>query len=253
MHVSLPLQSILVALSSLALATAQSDPYIGQLMLFAGNFAPNGWAFCNGQQLNIAQNTALFSILGTTYGGDGRTNFNLPDLRGRFPIGMGQGNGLPQYNLGQQGGGQGSNIQSGSIVAGGTITIKPENLPAHSHTATFNGSPLNANVDTKLPIAQAPGQAGVIANGYIAQGSNSGTGQANIFVSGDTTANKVTVNGGSGTVSGTPAGTVNVDSTGSGTALPVQLNVGGQIPAQLPPFLGMNYVIALQGIYPTRS
>src|SRR6185503_20598925 len=67
-----------------------SEPFIGQIMLFAGNFAPRGWAFCNGQILPIAQNTALFSILGTTYGGNGQTTFALPDLRGRVPVSSGQ-------------------------------------------------------------------------------------------------------------------------------------------------------------------
>jgi microcystin-dependent protein len=81
-----------------------ADPYIGEITLFAGNFAPQGWAFCQGQILSIAENTALFSLLGTNYGGNGRTNFALPDLRGRVPVGFGQGPGLPDINLGEAGG-----------------------------------------------------------------------------------------------------------------------------------------------------
>jgi microcystin-dependent protein len=81
------------------------DPFIGEIRLFPYNFSPRGWAFANGQLLPIAQNTALFSLLGTTYGGDGRTNFALPDLRGRAPIGAGQGPGLSQVDLGALGGG----------------------------------------------------------------------------------------------------------------------------------------------------
>jgi len=80
------------------------NPFIGQIMLFAGNFAPRGWAFCKGQLLAINQNTALFSILGTTYGGDGRTTFGLPDFQGRKVISEGRGPGLPTYSLGQKGG-----------------------------------------------------------------------------------------------------------------------------------------------------
>jgi|SRR5882757_8224902 len=76
------------------------DPIMGQIMIFAGNFAPNGWAFCQGQLMSINQNSALFSVLGTTYGGDGRTNFALPDLRGRAPVGTGQGRGLAEVSLG---------------------------------------------------------------------------------------------------------------------------------------------------------
>ena len=80
------------------------EPFIGQIIMFGGNFAPRSWALCDGQLLPISQNTALFSILGTTYGGDGRTTFALPDLRGRAPIHAGTGPGLPTYRLGQRGG-----------------------------------------------------------------------------------------------------------------------------------------------------
>lgn len=97
------------------------DPFIGQIIMFGGNFAPRSWALCDGQLLSIAQNTALFSILGTTYGGDGRTTFGLPDLRGRVPIHPGNGPGLSAYRLGQKGGSE-SNI----------LTIS--NLPPHNHT-----------------------------------------------------------------------------------------------------------------------
>ena len=96
------------------------NPFIGQIMMFGGNFAPRGWALCQGQLLPIAQNTALFSILGTTYGGDGRTTFGLPELRGRVVVGRGRGPGLSNYNLGQKGGSQ-------------TNTLSISNLPQHNH------------------------------------------------------------------------------------------------------------------------
>lgn len=80
------------------------DPFIGEIMLFAGTFQPKGWAFCNGQLLSISQNQALYSILGTTYGGDGKINFALPDLRGRIPIGVGWAPGLDKVDLGETGG-----------------------------------------------------------------------------------------------------------------------------------------------------
>lgn len=98
------------------------EPFIGQIIMFGGNFAPRGWAFCEGQLLAVSQNTALFSILGTTYGGDGRTTFALPDLRGRTPIGPGTGPGLSTHRLGQRGGSQ-------------TNTLTLLNLPSHSHSA----------------------------------------------------------------------------------------------------------------------
>lgn len=98
-----------------------SDPFLGEIRMMANNFAPRNWAYCSGQLLSISQNTALFSLLGTTYGGDGRTSFALPDLRGRVPIHEGSGVGLPSYSLGQRGGEE-------------TVTLNVNQLPAHSHT-----------------------------------------------------------------------------------------------------------------------
>lgn len=94
----------LIALTGTFPSRNSADPLIAEIMLFAGNFAPRGWAFCNGQLLPVSQNTALFSILGTTYGGDGESTFAVPDLRGRVPIHVGQGPGLTEYRLGERGG-----------------------------------------------------------------------------------------------------------------------------------------------------
>lgn len=99
------------------------DPFLGQIVLFGGNFAPRGWALCEGQLLPISQNTALFSILGTIYGGDGRTTFALPDLRGRAAISSGRGPGLSDHRLGSRSGQE-------------TVTLNLTNLPSHNHTAT---------------------------------------------------------------------------------------------------------------------
>ena len=102
-----------------------ADPYIAQIIPFGGNFAIRAWAFCEGQLLPISQNTALFSLLGTTYGGDGRTSFGLPDLRGRMMIGPGNGPGLPSYSWGQKGG----NYQH---------TLTTAQMPSHTHAATMH-------------------------------------------------------------------------------------------------------------------
>ena len=99
------------------------EPFIGQIQMFGFNFAPRGWAFCDGQLLSIAQNTALFSLLGTTYGGDGRTTFALPDLRGRVPMHKGTGPGLSPRTIGQKGGLQ-------------NVTLNSTQIPAHDHVAT---------------------------------------------------------------------------------------------------------------------
>lgn len=100
------------------------DGIIGYTTLFAGNFAPNTWAFCQGQTIQIRSNTALFSILGITYGGNGTTTFMLPDLQGRAVIGAGQGPGLSVYDLGQAGGNE-------------TIVITPEQIPMHAHPVAY--------------------------------------------------------------------------------------------------------------------
>jgi microcystin-dependent protein len=119
-----------------------SDPFIAQIVMFGGNFAPRGWALCDGQLLPIAQNTALFSILGTTYGGDGRTTFGLPDLRGRVPVHPGNGPGLSPYQLGQRGGTE-------------SVTLNTTQIPPHSHALSAKGNPAN---DTN-PAGKALGRA----------------------------------------------------------------------------------------------
>ena len=118
------------------------EPFLGQLMLVPYNFAPRGWAFCEGQLLPISQYSALFSLLGTTYGGDGRTTFGLPDLRGRVPIGAGQGPGLSNYVLGAK-----SGVEQ--------VTLTGSQIPSHSHAAsTQSASESNptGNVPGFVPI-----------------------------------------------------------------------------------------------------
>ena len=112
-----------------------SEPFVGEVRMFGGNFAPRGWAFCDGQLLAVSQNDALFSLLGTIYGGDGRTTFGLPDLRGRVPIHQGQGPGLSERRLGSKGGAE-------------SVTVTTSQLPSHSHT--LQGS-------TTLATEEGPG------------------------------------------------------------------------------------------------
>src|ERR687893_2231878 len=98
-----------------------ADPFVAEIRVFPFNFAPKGWAFCQGQLLPLSQNTALFSLLGTTYGGDGKSNFALPDLRGRAPMHPGQGQGLSLHDLGETGGSD-------------TVTLLQSEMPVHIHT-----------------------------------------------------------------------------------------------------------------------
>ncbi|MEQ1905402.1 MAG: tail fiber protein [Pirellulaceae bacterium] len=118
-----------------------AEPFLGQIQAFGFNFAPQGWATCNGQLLSIAQNTALFALLGTTYGGNGQTTFALPDLRGRSAIHMGQGPGLSNWSIGQSGG-----AESATLTVG--------NLPTHNHPFSVscnNGAGGNDNPQNNFP------------------------------------------------------------------------------------------------------
>ena len=180
------------------------EPFIGQIMLFGGNFAPRGWAFCDGQLLSISQNTALFSILGSLYGGDGRTTFGLPDLRGRVAVHQGNGPGLPSVNLGERNG-----------IA--ETVLNQNNLPAHSHTVENN---LTVGVSTATQDSDDPDGA-VIAAG------------PEIFTSAVADAEMA---------AGSVTGSVTIGDTGNNTAF-----------ENRPPFTGLNYIIALVGIFPSRS
>ncbi len=170
------------------------DPIIGMIFIFAGNFEIRDYAFCNGQLLSISQNTALFSILGTTYGGNGQTTFALPDLRGRTPIHFGQGPGLSSIALGEAGGTE-------------TTTLIASQLPAHNHT---------------IPASNLPG---TLASPTGAVMANSGNLDKEY----------------------NPSSSANTTMASTGIA-------GGNLPISLRnPYLGLNYQIALFGIYPSRN
>lgn len=108
-----------------------ADPFVAEIRIFPFNFAPKGWAFCNGQLMPLSQNTALFSLLGTTYGGDGKSNFALPDLQGRTPMHPGQGPGLSLRDLGEQSGSE-------------TVTLLESEIPVHSHSMAAATDPAEA-------------------------------------------------------------------------------------------------------------
>lgn len=130
------------------------NPYIGEVIMFAGNFAPQGWAKCEGQLLSIAQNSALFSILGTQYGGDGETTFGLPDLRGRVPLGSGQGPGLPNFSVGQKGGSD-------------TNTITVAQMPAHNHAVNA----VTEDGDQSVPAGHYPAGTKLLDGEYASTGT----------------------------------------------------------------------------------
>ena len=173
------------------------DPWLGEIALVAFNFAPLGWAVCNGQILSISQNTALFSLLGTTFGGDGRTTFALPDLRSRVPLCFGQGNGLSNYNMGDNGGVEG-------------VTLNSQQMPVHTHS-------YNPQASASGGTALSP------ANGLWAESPDGNT----LYKTGASNASMAPQT---------------IGNTG-----------GSQAHENRQPYLALNYIIALQGIFPSRN
>ncbi len=143
-----------------------ATPYVGQIMAFGGNFAPQGWALCDGSLLPISQYDVLFSLIGTTYGGDGQTTFALPDLRSRVPLHQGQGSGLSNYVLGQSGGAE-------------AVTLTVGQLPQHSHPAMANSGGGTGSSPSGAVWAGSPTNiytAGAAANAAMAATSISASG-----------------------------------------------------------------------------
>lgn len=169
-----------------------SEPFVAEIRIFAGNFAPRNWAFCDGQLLPIAQNTALFSLIGTIYGGDGRSTMGLPNLKDRAPMHPGNGPGLSSRRLGEKIGVQ-------------EVTLSPAQLPSHSHNLLSFTSTTDDTPSASVGVGNAP-----------------------------------------------------IYGPGTGTKVPmdsnaVQANGGGQPHNNMQPFLAMNFIIALIGLYPSRS
>ena len=172
------------------------EGYLAEIRTFASNFAPRGWAFCQGQILSIAQNTALFSLLGTTYGGNGQTTFALPNFSSRVAVGTGQGPGLSLYTLGELAG-----VESVTLAAG--------NLPAHSHTIGANTGPGTASspAGNVMATAQDPNRNGLSLYAATPNASMAATGV-----------------------------------TGSSSPIPI-----------VQPYIAMNYIICMEGIFPSRN
>ena len=168
-----------------------SEPFVAEIRIFAGNFAPRGWAYCDGQVLPIAQNTALFSLIGTTYGGDGRTTTQLPNMQGKAPMHPGTGPGLTTRRLGESGGVE-------------TVTLSQAQMPQHNHQFRVN----EEDAEENDPGGNSIGRAGIFA-------ANS---------------NLVSMND------------ISLPDTGN-----------SQPHNNMQPYLSLSFIIALQGVYPSRS
>jgi len=191
---------------------------IGEIRGFGGNFAPRSWAFCEGQLMAISSNTALFSILGTTYGGDGRTTFALPDLRGRVPVSPGTGPGLSTRILGQRFGSYSN-----------TLTVN--NIPTHSHAPTLGVT----HAAVGIPALADEAESGVPTSRYLASGKDNVGAEVKNF---------------STNPSDTTMKTFNAPVSGDIT---VGLSGGSQQQQNMMPTLTTNYIICLMGIFPSRS
>jgi microcystin-dependent protein len=178
-----------------------SSPYIGEIRIFAGNFPPRNWALCNGQILPIAQNTALFSLLGTTYGGNGTTTFALPNLQSRVPLHPGQGPGLSLYDLGEQGG-----VES--------VSLTQSQMPSHSHQVNCHTVTVQADHATKSDPAGNYPATHSAGSGIYETTSTSGAAMSPLVT------------------------------TPTGNGLPHENHQ---------PYLTLNFIICLQGIFPPRS
>jgi len=176
-----------------------AEAFLGEVRLVGFNFAPQGWALCDGQLLSIAQNNALFALLGTTFGGDGVSTFALPDLRGRVPVHQGQGSGLSPYNPGQTGGAE-------------TVALVTTQMPAHSHSVAANSN---------------PGGAGSPIGNFTAAIPDPN--------------------------SGAPFNAFATSANGAMNAGVLGVTGGSQPHPNLQPYLCANFIIALQGIFPSRS
>lgn len=190
--------------------------YLGSISGWGPNFAPRGWAFCQGQTMAISQNTALFSLLGTVYGGNGQTTFMLPNLGGRVPIGAGQSPGTSNYTLGEQGGSEST-----------TLTIN--NMPSHTHATT-------ATVSATLPLSTAAATTATPAAGEVLASANGSFGRDPVDVK----------------IYAPAPGTVQVPLNASAN-VSVQPAGGSQPFSLLQPFTAINYIICMEGIFPARN
>ena len=209
------------------------DQYLGEIRMVGFSFAPAGWALCNGQTLSISTNNALFALLGTTYGGNGTTAFNLPDLQGRLPLHAGNGAGLPVYTLGQMAGTP-------------SVTLTQQQMPQHTHVATFtpSGGGGTPAVNVTVNGSSATGTTSSPTGNYLAGAASVPGHTPSLYVPGSPApAGLGPIAGVSATISGVSGGGGTVTNALAGGNLPVAIE---------PPYLAVYFIIALTGIFPSR-
>lgn len=187
----------------LAISGAKAQPYVGEIRMFGGNYAPNGWAFCDGQELSISENDVLFQIIGTTYGGDGQNTFKLPDFRGRTPIHYGTMPGGSTYVLGQMAGSE-------------AVTLTTQQLPSHNHTLYASTDKTNTNGPSIGAVSLVNADGSVTKSGFTKMVDAVNPATTNLHPS-----------------SVEPAG-------------------GNQPVSVRSPYVGINYIISLFGVFPSQ-
>lgn len=226
------------------------DAFMGCILPVGFNYPPRDWVFCNGQTMQVQQNAALFALLGTMYGGDGQNTYGIPDLRGRSIFGsQQQGPGLANIAQGEKAGTNTHTVISNGSV---TITIGPNNLPQHNHPVTVPGSAftcssvLNATTAGGTP----PGSYGPTAGAMLGNSTGTGNGVASIY----STTTTPTVALANTSVTTTLVGNASVTSgnTGNGAAITAPVITSANL-SNMPPYLGLNYILCTQGIFPSRN
>lgn len=214
------------------------DQYLATIQMVGYNFIPRGFGSCSGSLIDIAQNTALYSLIGTYYGGNGRTTFGLPDFRGRAPVSFGTGNGMNPIDIGQT---YGAEFHTLSILE----------MPAHTHTADFKptgggaGTPITATATVNVISGKSGNTVTDPTDAYLAQGPTAGPKSGEVFSKGTpnavmaSDAVSVNITGGGGGITG---GSVQVDNTGSSRSF-----------ALSGPRLAVNFIICMEGTYPSRN
>ncbi|HTH73766.1 MAG TPA: tail fiber protein [Trinickia sp.] len=202
-----------------------SDPYLGEIRMVGFNYAPTGWALCQGQIIAISQNNALFALLGTYYGGNGQTTFQLPNLQGRTPVGVGQGLGL-------------SNINIGEIAGAENMSLTMSNMPQHTHAAAVTAGGAGTATIAIPASTSTTTQSGVPSNAAVLGPVSVSNRQGELYTTGtaDVTLKPFDVS--------VTAGTPTVTNSMVGQNLPFSIRN---------PYIGINFIIALQGVFPSRG
>lgn len=221
------------------------DAFLGTILPWPISYAPRGWVFCDGSALPINQYTALFALISTQYGGDGKTNFKVPDLRGRTILGTNGQTPLSNHPLAFTGGAEQATVNAAGAAS---VTLTTANLPSHTHSATLAPGGLTAK--TAISVSTGTnGQLPATQDATLSATASGASGAAIYLPAGTAQTTPVTLGGVTTTIGG--GGAVTVGNTGNGAPVDVNVTVPVVTPT-MPPYMALNYIICVEGIYPSR-